>query len=83
MGLSDSDLRSPVGNYRACQVVGAAAHQLELAGVLAPAATGSGETLALFSEHVPLEQWPEVVARELWHGLPADPRRLRMVDEAG
>jgi hypothetical protein len=80
VGLSVGDLRSPVGDWGRCQAVGAAAHQLGLAGVLAPAATALGETLALFTEKVPASQWPEIVAREIWHGLPADPRKLRAVE---
>jgi RES domain len=80
VGLSDEALRSQVGIYGDCQAVAAAAHQLGLSGILAPAATGLGETLALFPLNVPSEEWPQVVAREIWHGLPADPRRLRAVD---
>jgi len=83
VGLTAGELRSPVGNWRCCQAVAAAVHQLGLAGVLAPAATALGETLALFTEKVPVDQWPEIVAREIWHGLPADPRKLRAVEDAG
>src|SRR5207249_11180413 len=46
LGLQQSDLLG--SNYTNCQLVGQAAHQLELHGVLAPAATEVGETLALF-----------------------------------
>lgn len=81
VGLSDAQLCSPVGDYTACQAVAAAAHQLGLAGILAPAATRLGETLALFPTNLPVEHWPTVVARDIWHGLPADPRRLWAVDE--
>jgi RES domain len=81
VGLSDSQLCSAVGDYEACQAGGAAAHQLGLAGIIAPAATGLGETLALFSTNLAVEQWPTVVARDIWRGLPVDPRRLRAVDE--
>jgi RES domain-containing protein len=82
LGLSSERLRSPVGDYDDCQRVGAAAHQLRLGGILAPAATGFGETLALFSTNVPVDQWPRVTARALWNGLPPDPRQLRAVDDA-
>lgn len=80
--LSDDDLFSEVGEYGACQRIGAAAHQLLYAGLIAPSATGLGETLALFPTNLAIDQWPEIVGRELWNGLPADPRRLRLVDEA-
>jgi hypothetical protein len=81
--LTDAQLYSSVGDYAPCQAVGAAAHQLGLAGIIAPAATRLGETLALFPTNLPIEQWPTVVARDIWRGLPADPRRLRAVDDAG
>jgi RES domain len=82
LGLTETTLCSEVGDYEFCQRIGAAAHQLRLAGVLAPAATRLGETLALFPTNTPIDYWPKVVKRELWHGLPADPRRLRLADEA-
>lgn len=81
--LNDEQLRSEIGDYRACQAIAAAAHQLGLAGILAPAATGLGETLALFALNVPAEHWPAIIATEIWRGLPADPRRLRLAEEAG
>jgi RES domain len=81
--LTDAQLCSEVGDYRSCQAVGAAAHQLGLAGIIAPAATRLGETLALFPTNLASDQWPTGVARDIWHGLPADPRRLRAVDDAG
>ncbi len=83
LALTDAQLFSDVGDYAACQAVGAAAHQLGLTGLIAPAATRLGETLALFPTNLPIEHWPEVIARDIWHGLPADPRRLRLVDETG
>ena len=81
VGLFPAQLGSDVGDYAACQRVGAAVHQLGLAGILAPAATRLGETFALFTTNVAIEHWPTVVARDIWHGLPADPRRLHIVDE--
>jgi RES domain-containing protein len=81
VGLDDSDLDSPVGDYEACRTVARVAHQLELHGVIAPAATGLGETLALFERHLPATELPRVVRQEIWDGLPADPRRLRLVDD--
>ena len=56
---------------------------LGLNGIIAPAATGLGETLALFPLNLPAEQWPTITATDIWHGLPADPRRLRLADDAG
>jgi len=80
--LSDEQLRSEVGDYGPCQAIAAAAHQLGLAGILAPAATGLGETLALFALNVEARRWPVITGTQLWHGLPADPRRLRLADDA-
>jgi len=81
VSLTDAQLRSDVGDYAACQAVGAAAHQLGLAGLIAPAASGQGETLALLTANLPAEQWPKVTKRDIWRGLPPDPRHLRLVDE--
>jgi hypothetical protein len=84
VGLAGDDLVSPVGSYASCQRVGRVAHQLGLHGVIAPAATALGETLALFEQHLSAEELPRRVGEELWDVLPADPRRLRLVDgEAG
>lgn len=80
VGLPTAQLRSEVGDYLACQAVGAAAHQLGLAGIIAPAATHLGETLALFPANLAVENWPTVTGRDIWRGLPADPRRLRTVE---
>jgi RES domain-containing protein len=81
VGLSLDDLRSNVGDYDACHRVGQAAHQLGLHGIIAPAATGIGETLALFERHLPASEQPILVSEELWEeGLPVDPRRLRIVE---
>lgn len=43
-------------------------------GILAPAATGVGETLALFARRLPAEEQPELIDITTWDGLPADPR---------
>jgi hypothetical protein len=79
VSLTDVQLFSEVA---ACHAIGAAAHQLGLAGLIAPAASKRGETLALFSANLPAERWPSVTKRDIWRGLPPDPRRLRLVDEA-
>jgi RES domain-containing protein len=79
--LPDADLFSDPGAYERCQAIGAAAHQLRLHGVIAPSATRLGETLALFTHNLPIEQTPAVTHRDIWRGLPADPRRLRAVND--
>jgi hypothetical protein len=69
------------GSWEPCQRIGLAAHQLGLHGVIAPAATGLGLTLALFEHNLPVAQWPTTTAQTEWAHLPADPRRLRAVDD--
>lgn len=73
VGLSLEDLTSPVGDYDACQRVAAVAHQLEYHGLVVPAATGLGETLALFRERISITELPVVVEQELWSHLPPRP----------
>lgn len=80
LGLSARQLRSAVGDYGPCHAVGAGAHEFGLAGILAPAATRLGETLALYPANLPVERWPTVTARDTWHGLPPDPRGPRPLD---
>lgn len=69
--------------YRRCQEVAAVAHQLGLHGVIAPAATELGETLALFTDHLPAQERPRLIETDHWSDLPPDPRssrpRLRLV----
>jgi hypothetical protein len=77
VGLSILDMTSDVGDYEPCYRVGQAAHQLELHGILAPAATGVGETLALFERRLPANEQPELIDVATWDGLPADPRPQR------
>jgi hypothetical protein len=79
--LADGELFSEPGEYARCQAIGAAAHQLGRHGVIAPSASQLGETLALFSTNLPVEQWPTVKTRDIWRGLPPDPRRLRAVED--
>lgn len=81
VGLSEGDLLSPVGEYESCWQVARAAHQLGLHGILAPAATGLGETLAIFEEHLAPVEFPRLVDEEAWESLPADPRRLRAIKD--
>jgi len=81
--LTDAQLFSDVGDYAACQAIGAAACDIGLAGLIAPSASARGETLALFPANLPNEHMLEVTARDIWRGLPPDPRRLRLVEETG
>lgn len=81
VGLSSQDLESGIGEYEPCWAVARAAHQLGLHGILAPAATGLGETLALFEENLPATEMPTIAEESIWDGLPADPRQLRAIDQ--
>jgi RES domain-containing protein len=81
VGLDADALCSDVGAYGPCLRVSQIAHQLELWGVIAPAAGGMGETLALFETYVPAERWPRLTSSQMWNSLPADPRRrLHLAD---
>jgi RES domain-containing protein len=73
VGLTLEDLMGP---WAPCQRIGRAAHQLELHGVIAPAATGLGETLALFEHHLPESELPRFRGEQMWASLPPDPRPL-------
>ena len=78
VGLTNDVLQSGTDDreaYDTCQHVAQVAHQLNRNGILAPAATGRGETLVLFMDLLPAAQRPARVDDELWHRLPADPRR--------
>lgn len=76
VGLTDADL---IGEHERCQAVGAAAHQLGLHGVLAPAATQLGQTLSLFARHLSSGEVPELVDEIVWEMLPPDPRKFRVI----
>lgn len=82
-GLNEQDLSSAVDDYAACQAVAAAAHQLEYHAILAPAATGRGQTLAIFRSRVGAVELPVVESEQLWDHLPPDPRQLRAVQSTG
>jgi RES domain-containing protein len=71
VGLDEDALRGP---WPPCVRVARAAHQLGLHGILSPAATNLGVTLALFEQHLPHEQIPQITGREHWAELPPDPR---------
>lgn len=77
--LTDPDLMSEVDDYEACQQVARAAHQLEIHGILAPAATGLGQTLALFAQRISASERPVVLEETWWSQLPDDPRIPRAI----
>lgn len=79
VGLADADLTTDIDDYERCQEVAAAAHQLKYRGILAPSATGLGETLALFRQRLSSAELPDVISQSFWDGLPADPRKLRVI----
>lgn len=83
VGLPDTEVYSDVGDYAACQRIGHVAHELGSHGLLAPAATQLGETLALFVDHLTPGELPVRIGAPIaWDVLPADPRRLRVVRPA-
>ena len=85
LGLSLNQIQSPTDDrsaYEACQEVAAAAHQHGFHGLIAPAATQLGETLALFSNRLPAAETPTITDSVPWDRLPDDPRaggRLRLI----
>lgn len=61
--------------YATCQAAAAAAYRAAMHGLIAPAATGLGETLVLFTDLLPPDEIPHATGREVpWSGLPPDPR---------
>ena len=58
--------------------VARAAYQ-SMHGILAPAATGLGQTLALFAQRIGASERPVVVEEVLWSWLPDDPRIPRAI----
>lgn len=82
VGLTIADLTGPVSDrdgYHRCQAVAQVAHQLGRHGIIAPAATGAGETLALFTDVLPHHERPtRAVEDRQWSHLPADPRQTLM-----
>lgn len=89
LGLSSAQIQSATDDrnaYQACQEVAAAAHQHGFHGLIAPAATKIGETLALFSNTLPKAETPTLIDLVTWNQLPDDPRasaRLRVVRDDG
>jgi RES domain-containing protein len=77
LGLSLAQIQSSTNDrasYAACQEVAAAAHQQGFHGLISPAATQLGDTLALFSDRLPEAEIPLKTGEVLWERLPADPR---------
>jgi hypothetical protein len=90
VGLTTQDLASPTNDrdsYQRCQTVAQVAHQLGRHGIITPAATGLGDTLALFTDMLPAAQKPQRTQQdEHWPHLPSDPRHsperaLRLVGD--
>ena len=80
VGLSISDLTSATDDrdaYTQCQRIAEVAHQLGRHGIIAPAATALGDTLALFTDHVAAAGQTPLRATDdiLWNQLPPDPRQ--------
>lgn len=76
-GVTPTQLQSETYDraaYAACQNVSAAAHQLGYHGIIAPAATKMGETLALFTDLLTAAEQLILTATEMWIELPPDPR---------
>jgi len=77
-GLTLQDLQSLPNDpeaYGRCRTVSQIARQLGWHGVIAPAATRVGETVALFTDRLPAAERPVRSADDLpWTRLPADPR---------
>jgi len=77
-GLTMQDLTSPTNDrdaYARCRLVAQVAHQMRRHGIITPAATDLGETLALFTDLVPTAQRPARCREdEPWQQLPSDPR---------
>jgi RES domain-containing protein len=76
------DPESLTGPHRPCQRIGEAAHTAGLHGIIAPAATRLGQTLALFELHLPDNELPQLTSETVWQTLPTDPRKPRAIDRA-
>lgn len=78
VGLPLSDLISGTEDrqaYDRCQTVAQVAHQLGRHGIIAPAATQMGETLALFTDLLPASERPaRTEDDQVCRRLPPDPR---------
>lgn len=77
LGLTPEVLSGP---WAPCQEIGQVAHQLGVHGLIVPAATGIGLTLALFERRLDPEERPLLLDAVLWEHLPADPRKPQLVE---
>jgi RES domain-containing protein len=75
VGMTPDQLQSDKTGYPACQNVSAAAHQLGYHGIITPAATKLGETLALFTDLLIDGEQPVLTHTQMWVRLPPDPRK--------
>lgn len=77
LDLTNGDVRAQVGvsvdlltgpDWTACQELGVAAHALGARGINSPSATGVGDILAVFVQHIGLGRMePQLI--EEWHSL--------------
>lgn len=74
VGLTIGDLCSEVGDYEACHRISEVGHKLGLHGIIAPAAGGLGETLAVFEDRLVEGEQLALIEEQAWESLPADPR---------
>lgn len=74
IGLTTAELCSDVGDYETCHHIGQAAYRLGLHGVIAPAAGGLGETLAVFEDRLAEDEQLALIKELTWKSLPVDPR---------
>jgi hypothetical protein len=78
VGLTIDDVQSETWDkeaYARCQQVAEVAHQLGRHGILTPAATRMGETLALFMDLLTKSERPVRTGEDrIWTTLPDDPR---------
>jgi hypothetical protein len=80
LNLPMETLQSPTNDrdaYERCREVAAVAHQLGFHGLIVPAATRIGETLALFSDLLPQVEQPTAASVGYWDKLPEDPRNRK------
>lgn len=88
LDLPFSTLRSATSDraaYARCQAVAQVAHQIGLHGIITPAATDMGDTLAVFTDIRGFQRPSRSAPDSAWDQLPVDPRaaprrHLRAVD---
>lgn len=84
--ITVQDMLSSTNDHRAyqrCRTVASAAYEQGHHGILAPAATGLGLTLVLFTEKLTDAERPaRVLPDQIWRKLPPDPRRVGFMDSS-